>query len=453
MRTAAILTLMAALLVLAQGAAWSAQPIQTYSDTVGDNPAGRAQDITSARIEINASQVITTRVNTSRPSDPNLQLQDYIVLYLDTNPNSPGEGSGPEYRISVSGGGGTTAALLERWVGPPGTGHWETYTPASFSGQFAPGGMEARFLRVDLGIGNAFRFHAISRWNGEAQYDDWLPNDTQARLTYDVVAPVTVTKSGTGMGTVRSSPAGIDCGATCTANFVLAGSVTLQALPDAATSDFAGWGGACSGSSSICTVTVDDAKAVTAQFALGSQVLTVAKSGRGKVTSSPGGIACGSVCDKSFPRSSVVSLTAKPAPGARFRRWSGCSGRGQRCSVQMTSDQTVRAIFAQYPHVSLSWRYVISGNTVRLDGIPRPKAAAVSFRCVRSCTLLSRGGKSAKLLLRSGFAVEMRATKRGSIGASRLIKKGGGGLVSAQPKCLRPGSRGRPVSCRSLGVG
>lgn len=444
--------LAAALLVLACAGAWAAQPIRTYPDTVGDNAGGRAHDITSATISIEASQLITTRVNTSRPSDPNFRLQDYIVLFLDTDPNSLGEGSGPEYRISVSGGSGTTAALLERWVGPPGTGHWETYTPGSFSGQFTAGGMDARFLRADLGIGNAFRFHALSRWNGEAPYDDWLPNDTLARETFDVVAPVTVSKAGAGTGTVRSSPTGIDCGPTCTANFALAGTVTLQALPDAA-SDFAGWGGACSGTSSVCTITVDDAKSVIAQFTLGSQTLTIASSGRGTVRSSPRGIACGSACEKAFRRGSEVSLRAKPAPGARFVRWTtGCTGRRLTCKVRMNRDRTVRAIFKQYPRVSLGWKWSRGGSGFRLIAVPDPRAS-VSFRCVKSCTLLARGRTSADLALGAGGVVEMRATKPGFIGATRRISERGGDLASPKPKCLPPGSQRRSVPCRSLGVG
>ena len=58
---------------------------------------------------------------------------------------------------------------------------------------------------------------------------------------------LTVAKSGTGAGTVTSSPAGINCGATCSANFNNGSSVTLTASP-ATGSSFAGWsGGGCSG--------------------------------------------------------------------------------------------------------------------------------------------------------------------------------------------------------------
>lgn len=80
--------------------------------------------------------------------------------------------------------------------------------------------------------------------------------------------PLTVTKNGTGSGTVTSSPAGISCGSTCTASYTSGTPVTLTATP-AAGSAFTGWSGACSGTSA-CTVTMNSAKNVTATFTLSS---------------------------------------------------------------------------------------------------------------------------------------------------------------------------------------
>ncbi|GAB4217035.1 MAG: hypothetical protein Fur007_18270 [Rhodoferax sp.] len=75
---------------------------------------------------------------------------------------------------------------------------------------------------------------------------------------------LTVSKSGTGSGTVTSSPTGIDCGATCSASFSSGTSVTLTATP-ASGSSFAGWSGACSGTGT-CAVTMSAAQNVTATF-------------------------------------------------------------------------------------------------------------------------------------------------------------------------------------------
>lgn len=76
--------------------------------------------------------------------------------------------------------------------------------------------------------------------------------------------PIAVTPAGAGTGTVASSPAGIDCGATCTATFSAATQVTLTATP-AAGGTFTGWTGACTGTAP-CVVTMEEARAVTATF-------------------------------------------------------------------------------------------------------------------------------------------------------------------------------------------
>lgn len=76
-------------------------------------------------------------------------------------------------------------------------------------------------------------------------------------------AILTVSKS-TG-GSVISSPQGISCGASCAAPFDMGATVTLTAAPLTGYT-FTGWGGDCAGISA-CTVTLDQAKTVTAHFA------------------------------------------------------------------------------------------------------------------------------------------------------------------------------------------
>ncbi|WAK04406.1 RHS repeat domain-containing protein [Methylobacter sp. YRD-M1] len=76
---------------------------------------------------------------------------------------------------------------------------------------------------------------------------------------------LSATKSGSGSGTITSSPAGIDCGATCSAAYATGTVVTLTATP-AADSTFGGWSGACSGTTPTCSVTVNQAQAVSATF-------------------------------------------------------------------------------------------------------------------------------------------------------------------------------------------
>jgi len=84
----------------------------------------------------------------------------------------------------------------------------------------------------------------------------------RASATSDV--QLTVQNAGNGVGTVKSSPAGIDCGETCTASFASGKSVTLTATPNASNT-FAGWSGACTGTGT-CKLTLTAAASVTATF-------------------------------------------------------------------------------------------------------------------------------------------------------------------------------------------
>ena len=79
---------------------------------------------------------------------------------------------------------------------------------------------------------------------------------------------LSVSRQGTGSGSISSSPAGINCGSTCTASYASGTQVTLSAQADAGSS-FAGWSGACTGTNSSCTVSMDGARGVTANFISG----------------------------------------------------------------------------------------------------------------------------------------------------------------------------------------
>jgi len=150
---------------------------------------------------------------------------------------------------------------------------------------------------------------------------------------------------------VTSSPAGINCGNTCSASFPTGSSVTLTATAPSG-SIFDGWsGGGCSGTGPCTTTMPIGGQTVVATFSLAptlTQQLTVNKSGSGTgtVTSNPSGISCGSTCAADFPSGITVALTAAPTGGSTFTGWSGggCSGTGS-CIVVMNADQTVTATF------------------------------------------------------------------------------------------------------------
>ncbi len=158
---------------------------------------------------------------------------------------------------------------------------------------------------------------------------------------------VTKTKISMGNGSITSDDGLINCGTICSRVYDRNTSVNLTATPDA-NSAFTGWSGVCSGTG-VCTITMDKAKSVKAIFAAYrlKVIKTSKKKGTGSVTSVPSGISCGTTCQKVYPSSSVVTLTALPDFGASFTGWtpkSLCPGTGT-CTVTMNSAKTVTATF------------------------------------------------------------------------------------------------------------
>ena len=85
---------------------------------------------------------------------------------------------------------------------------------------------------------------------------------------------LTVTKRGTGSGLVTNSPAG--------STFSSGTKVNLVAAPDAS-STFEGWGGACSGTATTCTVTMSANRTVRATFTLKTFTINASAAANGSV--------------------------------------------------------------------------------------------------------------------------------------------------------------------------
>lgn len=162
---------------------------------------------------------------------------------------------------------------------------------------------------------------------------------------------LTVALTGDGAGVVTSMPSGVDCGATCEAQFLVGTEVTLSATPDG-DATFVGWGGACAGDGA-CVVTLADAGevAVTAEFRAPRATLTVDVTGAGTVTSTPAGIDCGPSCTLDLEPGAAVTLTPQPARGWLFAGWGGaCTDAGLApCELTLADDASVTATFEPAP--------------------------------------------------------------------------------------------------------
>jgi hypothetical protein len=86
---------------------------------------------------------------------------------------------------------------------------------------------------------------------------DGCPNDP-TKSDPGICSTVTITKAGVGTGTVTSSPAGIDCGATCSTDLTRSTAITLTATPDPGLAFDGFSGGGCLGNGA-CTILLDQA--------------------------------------------------------------------------------------------------------------------------------------------------------------------------------------------------
>ncbi len=158
-----------------------------------------------------------------------------------------------------------------------------------------------------------------------------------------------INKTGNGTGSVSSQPEGIDCGTDCSESYTQNTVVSFTATPNAG-SKFTGWSEAFTGTDNPCTVTMNEAKTLTANFDIVpvryELTVTTSGNGSGTVTSTPPGIDCRSVCMESFNENAVISLTAAPATGSEFTGWAGAfTGPDNPCSVTMASAKSITAQF------------------------------------------------------------------------------------------------------------
>ena len=168
------------------------------------------------------------------------------------------------------------------------------------------------------------------------------------------VAPIprqlTALTTGTGGGLIESIPGGVLCarGLDCRQRYPNGTTVQLVAIPNPG-AVFLGWSGACTGTDDDCSVTMDAAKSVTANFGPADPArrsFDVLVEGNGSVTSSVDGSVCTRACTTSLWRGLDVTLTATPAVGYVFDHWEGsCSGTTSTCETTIDGTKIVAAVF------------------------------------------------------------------------------------------------------------
>ncbi len=238
---------------------------------------------------------------------------------------------------------------------------------------------------------------------GQASCALVLERPTRATAVFrktDETIRLKVELDGDGVGSVVSDPFGIDCGATCEAEFRKGDEVTLTPQ-NGLDSTFGGWdGGGCSGTES-CTIVLDEDTTVVARFDPSSTPTETLKAslagdGQGTVTSTPAGIRCEQACEAPFPVDSQITLVAEPSEGSTFVAWKGggaCDGTSSaECVITMSGTQEVAAIFSLKPTLfTLSVSIVEDGGTGNVASNPP------GIRCRPGCRRLFRAGRTVEL--------------------------------------------------------
>jgi hypothetical protein len=159
-----------------------------------------------------------------------------------------------------------------------------------------------------------------------------------------------------GTGVVASNPGGINCGDSCQYAYATGGTVTLSA--DATGPAFTKWSGACTGSATTCTVTVNAATSVVAHFAVGTG--TGGSGGEGSGTGP--GTASNSCSDACAASPSIATLTKRP-------RFASAHGRTTLSGLGLT--------------LNAAGRYTLIIQTASGARVSLVKGATVAHRTLR----------------------------------------------------------------------
>jgi uncharacterized repeat protein (TIGR02543 family) len=186
-------------------------------------------------------------------------------------------------------------------------------------------------------------------------------------------------------GKVTSQDGYLNCGSSCSKQYIGGQLVTLQAIANTG-KIFTQWGGDCSGTTNPLTVTMDANKTCTATF-VSLYSLTITSPSNGKVTSQDGNIDCGSQCSKGYPSGQTVTLTTQANPGYQFTKWGGsCSGTTNPLTVTMSAAKSCTATIV--PTYALTINPSTNGKVTTSDG---------KVDCGSSCTSTYPSGQAVTL--------------------------------------------------------
>ncbi len=263
--------------------------------------------------------------------------------------------------------------------------------------------------RQPSGQQRASRVHALRGWataacvallagasGGCQQQGEWVQGivllGALAALSDSAERYHTLTINITGSGEVREGDA-VYQSATSTRRLRRGTMVSLR-VQEVSGHTFQSWTGACTGSDTSCTVTMNASREVTANFSASSgpaRSLTLIVTGPGAITYDGATYIASSVITDIADGTDVL-LSASATASAATHAWGGaCSGTGATCSLRMDQDRTARLDFTAATGiassvagppadivvpgaVSLGFRAELAVGATRLRWDPEPAA-------------------------------------------------------------------------------
>jgi len=162
--------------------------------------------------------------------------------------------------------------------------------------------------------------------------------------------------------------------------------------------------------------------------------ITVTLGGNGHGTVS-GPISCRGSCSEDVVEGVPVTLSATPAPGSKFRGWSGaCSGAGA-CKFTPASDQDVTASFVLDPPETRLSSAKISSRAHVASFVFSARGDSTGFQCAlvpdagkhhkqpRAVFSSCRSPKTYKRLRRGSYQFRVRATGPAGRGSTAAVRR------------------------------
>jgi hypothetical protein len=177
---------------------------------------------------------------------------------------------------------------------------------------------------------------------------------------------IAVTRTGTGTGTVTSSPAGLNCGSTCTGQFAYGTNVTLTATPGAGSS-FGGWfsNTPCTGASTTCTLPVNAAYNITATFNSTAQTFALGVNPTTASLPQGGNATATATIARANGFAGAVTFSVAGAPSGLTVTPNPASGTDNSATVNITAASSVAV--GNYPITITGTSSGVPSQTTRLN--------------------------------------------------------------------------------------